>query len=404
VPLLEVLDLSTSFDTDEGSLEAVRGVSFYVNRGEVLGVVGESGSGKSVTALSLLRLIDPPGRITRGRVLLEDARGGREDLLLADDTRIQMIRGNRMAMVFQDPMSALNPYMRVGEQLAEVLTIHKDLGRKDAFEKSTDMLARVGIADPAARALDYPHQLSGGMRQRVMIAMALLCEPMILIADEPTTALDVTIQAQILDLIRERKEAMGLGVILSTHDLGVIAEMADRVLVMYAGGVVEEGPVDAIFEDPRHPYTIGLARSVARLSTPRHRPLVPIPGNPPSIANRPLGCPFHPRCAFARDICKEQAPETRVIREPPEYEDLGSSGHAWESGRMSLDFGDLSPSRPSWTGSVRISDHDGPPISSSRYSRERLSRTSFEGPGPVGHVVRCHVPEVRLHPRVESEP
>jgi peptide/nickel transport system ATP-binding protein/oligopeptide transport system ATP-binding protein len=311
--LLSVQGLSTHFFTEEGIVRAVSEVSFEVHRGEVLGVVGESGSGKSVMSLSLLRLLPDRGRIVSGAILLHDGKGGAEDLTRAREARMRAIRGNRIAMIFQDPMTSLNPYLRVGEQLIEVLEQHKGMRRPEARKKSIEMLTAVGISRAPSRIDDYPHQLSGGMRQRVMIAMALLCEPDLLIADEPTTALDVTIQAQILDLIRERKEAMGLGVILITHDLGVIANMADRVMVMYAGRLVEQGPVDRIFADPRHPYTIGLARSIPRLNTLRGEALLPIPGLPPSLARLPPGCPFHPRCAHAIAVCKETYPDVRTI-------------------------------------------------------------------------------------------
>jgi peptide/nickel transport system ATP-binding protein/oligopeptide transport system ATP-binding protein len=312
--LLEVTDLRTHFFTEEGTVRAVDGVSFSLARGSVLGVVGESGSGKSVMSLSLLRLIpDPPGRLVSGEILLESRGGAAEDLARAPEARMRAIRGDRIAMIFQDPMTSLNPYLKVSEQLVEVLTLHKRMGRKAARERSVEMLAAVGIPAPASRIDDYPHQLSGGMRQRVMIAMALLCEPDLLIADEPTTALDVTVQAQILELIQDRKEAMGLGVILITHDLGVIAKMADHVAVMYAGRIVEQGPAEQIFADPRHPYTIGLARSIPRLDQGRGSKLTPIPGLPPSLARLPPGCPFHPRCAHAIPACQQKYPEARVV-------------------------------------------------------------------------------------------
>ncbi len=312
--LLEVKDLRTHFFTEEGVVRAVDGISFGVDRGEVLGIVGESGSGKSVTSLSILRLVpDPPGRIVGGQILLRAGDGGPEDLVKVSEARMERIRGDRIAMVFQDPMTSLNPYLRVGEQLSEVLTLHKGMGRAEARRRSVEMLSAVGIPAAASRVDDYPHQLSGGMRQRVMIAMALLCDPDLLIADEPTTALDVTIQAQILDLIRERKDAKGLAVILITHDLGVVAKMADRVAVMYAGRIVEEGPASAIFHRARHPYTIGLARSVPRLDGARGGRLVPIPGMPPSLARLPAGCPFHPRCAHAAPACRSAMPEIRIV-------------------------------------------------------------------------------------------
>jgi oligopeptide/dipeptide ABC transporter ATP-binding protein len=317
-PLLQVRDLSTYFFTEDGPVKAVDHVSFEVNRGEVLGIVGESGSGKSALALSILRLIpDPPGRIVGGEILFMEGKGedsGQpDDLCAASERRLRQIRGNRIAMIFQDPMTALNPYLRVGEQLAEVLELHKGMSRKEARARSIEMLTASGIPAPSDRIDDYPHQLSGGMRQRVLIAMALLCDPSLLIADEPTTALDVTIQAQILDLISDRKEALGAAVILITHDLGVVAKMADRVAVMYAGKIVEEGPVDAIFEAPKHPYTIALARSIPRIEGPRGQSLVPIAGMPPMIARLSSGCPFQPRCDRAIDICKNEDPAPRTV-------------------------------------------------------------------------------------------
>jgi peptide/nickel transport system ATP-binding protein/oligopeptide transport system ATP-binding protein len=312
--LLEVKNLKTHFFTEEGVVRAVDGISFSVDRGEVLGIVGESGSGKSVTSLSILRLIpDPPGRIVGGEILFAAEPGKPEDLAKASEARMEGIRGDRIAMIFQDPMTSLNPYLRVGEQLVEVLQLHRGMARDEARRRSVEMLSAVGIPAAASRIDDYPHQLSGGMRQRVMIAMALLCDPDLLIADEPTTALDVTIQAQILDLIRERQEALGAAVILITHDLGVVAKMADRVAVMYAGGIVEEGPAAAIFRAPRHPYTIGLSRSIPRLDGARGVDLAPIPGMPPSLARVPPGCPFHPRCAHAVAACREALPPPRVV-------------------------------------------------------------------------------------------
>jgi oligopeptide/dipeptide ABC transporter ATP-binding protein len=316
VPLLRVTDLRTHFFTEEGVVKAVDGISFEVGRGEVLGIVGESGSGKSVASLSLLRLIpDPPGRIVSGEMLLEGESGKTEDLARATEARMREIRGDRIAMIFQDPMTSLNPYLRVSTQLVEVLALHKGMGAAAARARSIEMLRSVGIPAPETRIDDHPHHLSGGMRQRVMIAMALLCEPALLIADEPTTALDVTIQAQILDLIRERKESLGASVILITHDLGVVAKMADRLAVMYAGRIVEQGPALALFKNPRHPYTRGLARSIPRLDDARGAELVPIPGLPPSLAKLPPGCPFHPRCAFAQPVCKQSYPAERTIPE-----------------------------------------------------------------------------------------
>jgi peptide/nickel transport system ATP-binding protein/oligopeptide transport system ATP-binding protein len=328
VALLEVRDLKTHFFTEEGVVKAVDGISFHVDKGEVLGIVGESGSGKSVASLSILRLIpDPPGRIVSGQILLEEG-GQMEDLVKASERRMQQVRGDRVAMIFQDPMTSLNPYLRVSEQLCEVLELHKGMNRKQARKRGIEMMREVGIPGAETRFDDYPHQLSGGMRQRVMIAMALLCEPELLIADEPTTALDVTIQAQILELIKERKEALGAAVMLITHDLGVVARMADRVAVMYAGRIVEEGPVDVIFGDPRHPYTIGLARSIPRLDEAKGDKLVPIPGLPPSLAKVPSGCPFHPRCPEAIEVCRQDYPARRTVGSEGTYRvTTGNSPH-----------------------------------------------------------------------------
>ena len=305
MPLLEVDTLRVEFAAEGGPVRAVDGVSFTVAEGEVLGVVGESGSGKSVTGLALIGLVPEPGRITGGRVILAG-----EDLTRAPETRLRAVRGDRIAMIFQDPMTSLNPYLRVGDQLAEVLEAHRGTPRKEAWRRAAEMLERVGIPSPGTRVRSYPHQLSGGQRQRVMIAMALLCDPALIIADEPTTALDVTVQAQILELFRERREASGTAMILITHDLGVLAGIADRALVMYAGRVVEEAPVGALFASPRHPYTLGLARATPRLDG---APLAAIPGMPPPPGRPPVGCAFHPRCAFAVAACRERAPERRVV-------------------------------------------------------------------------------------------
>ena len=319
--MLEVRDLCTTFGTEEGLVRAVDGVSLSVEAGEVLGLVGESGSGKSVTAMSILRLIpDPPGRITNGSILWKDGEGAAIDLVRADEATMRRIRGDRIAMIFQDPMTSLTPYLTIGDQLSEVLEVHRKTPRKEARRAAAKMLEAVGIPRAGERMDDYPHQLSGGMRQRVMIAMALLCEPSLLIADEPTTALDVTIQAQILELLREKKaERAGAGkssmaVLLITHDLGVIAELADRVAVMYAGRIVEQAPVIDLFERPRHPYTIGLLRSVPRVTDPIGKRLLPIAGMPPSLAKTPPGCAFHPRCAHAIERCKTEAPELREVK------------------------------------------------------------------------------------------
>jgi oligopeptide/dipeptide ABC transporter ATP-binding protein len=300
--VLQVRDLAVEFDTDEGRIRAVDGVSFNLRAGEVLGVVGESGCGKSVTALSLLRLIPcPPGRIAGGQVLFE----GR-DLLALPLPEMRSVRGRRISMIFQDPMSALSPLHTVGDQLAETLQLHRPVSRDEAWAASRTWLDRVGIPDAAQRLRSYPYELSGGMRQRVMIAMALLLQPAVLVADEPTTALDVTIQAQIFDLMREIKDAR-TSVMLITHDMGVIWEMCDRVLVMYAGRVVEEGPVREVFAQPRHPYTAGLLKSMPRLKQEGRR-LASIPGQVPSPGRYPAHCRFADRCPHAWAPCRSGDP------------------------------------------------------------------------------------------------
>jgi peptide/nickel transport system ATP-binding protein len=307
-PLLEVADLKTWFFTRDGVVRAVDGVSFAVLPGEVLAIVGESGCGKSVTALSILRLIpQPPGRIVSGRI-----RFGGRDLLALSEAEMRRVRGNDIAMIFQEPMTSLNPVLTIGRQIAETLILHQRLDRRAATERAVDMLRLVHIPEAERRAGEYPHQMSGGMRQRVMIAMALACNPKLLIADEPTTALDVTIQAQILDLMRELKARIDAAIVLITHDLGIVAEMAERVVVMYAGRKVEEAGVEALFRRPLHPYTQGLLASVPRLgaSVGRAEPprLAEIPGTVPSLREAIPGCPFAPRCGFASDICRREMP------------------------------------------------------------------------------------------------
>ena len=307
--VLEVEELRTRFFTRDGTVRAVDGVSFALSPGETLGVVGESGCGKSVTALSVLRLIrDPPGRIVGGTVRFQD-----RNLLELDETEMQGIRGNEISMIFQEPMTSLNPVLSVGDQLSEPLMIHRGMARGAAWEHAVEMLELVRIPEPARRAHEYPHQMSGGMRQRVMIAMALACNPKILVADEPTTALDVTIQAQILVLMRSLQKALGTAVILITHDMGVIAENADRVVVMYAGKKVEEAPVRALFAAPRHPYTKGLLESIPRLDAElapgrKRTRLNEIEGIVPSLHRLPPGCVFAPRCPFADAQCLEAFP------------------------------------------------------------------------------------------------
>jgi peptide/nickel transport system ATP-binding protein len=299
--LLEVKNLQTHFPTRAGLVRAVDGVSFYVDKGELLGLVGESGCGKSITALSVMRLIAPPGKIVGGELTFDG-----EDLLAASDERMREIRGDDIAMIFQDPMTSLNPVYTVGEQIAEALRLHRKLSRKDAHRAAIQAMEEVAIPDPARRVKDYPHQLSGGMRQRVMIAMALACDPMLLIADEPTTALDVTIQAQILELLNELRRTRELGVLLITHDLGVVAEVADRVAVMYTGRIVEESPVEELFARPKHPYTEGLLRSVPKLTTAEAGKAVrleTIEGIVPSPTALPDGCHFAPRCTHRMPRC-----------------------------------------------------------------------------------------------------
>jgi oligopeptide transport system ATP-binding protein len=308
-PLLEVRNLQTHFHTQDGVVKAVDGVSLAVDRGETLGIVGESGCGKSVTSLSIMRLIpSPPGKIAGGQILFDG-----EDLLQQSEERMRHIRGNRIAMIFQDPMTSLNPVLTIGRQITESLELHLKLSRREAQNRAAELLDMVGIPSASKRLDDYPHQFSGGMRQRVMIAMALSCNPELLIADEPTTALDVTIQAQILELINRLKEELDTAVIIITHDLGVVAGMTDRVTVMYAGRVVEEGPTREIFENPRMPYTIGLLRSIPRLDEARGRKLNPIRGLPPNLIDLPPICAFSPRCDFAQERCITTRPELRPV-------------------------------------------------------------------------------------------
>jgi oligopeptide/dipeptide ABC transporter ATP-binding protein len=302
-PLLRVEDLSTWFHTTDGVARAVDGVSFDIREGETVGLVGESGSGKSVTALSLLRLIDPPGRIEVGSRIRFEGR----DLLTIEEEAMRRVRGNRIAMVFQEPMTALNPVFTVGDQVAEVARIHGGASRREAWERAVEMLHAVGIPDPRQRSRSYPHQLSGGMRQRVLIAMALVMNPALLVADEPTTALDVTIQAQILELLADLQSRLGLAILLITHDLGVVAEVASRVLVMYGGQVVEQATVRELFANPRHPYTRGLLEAMPRLGQSRDR-LAVIPGIVPPSTAWPSGCRFRDRCGFAWDRCAAEAP------------------------------------------------------------------------------------------------
>lgn len=309
-PLLEVRNLETQFKTQDGIVKAVNNVSFYVNRGETLGIVGESGSGKSVTSLSVMRLIpNPPGRISGGEVIFDG-----QDLLKMSEEEMRDLRGNRIAMIFQDPMTSLNPVLTVGQQITESLILHLKLSKSEARSRAIELLNMVGIPSAAKRIDEYPHQFSGGMRQRVMIAMALACNPELLIADEPTTALDVTIQAQILELIKRLQDELGMAVIVITHDMGVVAGMSDRVMVMYAGRVVEEGTTSEIFHNPRMPYTIGLLKSIPRLDDAIDRRLEPIRGLPPDLITLPQICAFSPRCDFFKaGECDTQVPPLRSV-------------------------------------------------------------------------------------------
>ena len=302
-PLLSVRGLTTTFRVEEGTFDAVQEVSFDLGEGEVLGIVGESGSGKSVTALSILRLIpDPPGQIAGGEIVF---RG--ENLLKASPGRIRQIRGGEIAMIFQEPMTSLNPVFPIGDQIVETIRYHERISRRAARDRAIELLDRVGIASPAQRLNEYPHELSGGMRQRAMIAIALSCNPRLLLADEPTTALDVTIQAQILELLSDLREEFGMAIVLITHDLGVVAQYVDRVIVMYCGRVVEQAPVEELFDAPQHPYTQGLLSSIASLDGDSER-LETIPGTVPSPFELPAGCRFRPRCGFSRDACSLEDP------------------------------------------------------------------------------------------------
>ena len=308
--LLDIQDLRTHFHTDDGVAKAVDGVNYSIKPGETLGVVGESGCGKSVTAMSVMRLIPmPPGEIVSGKILFQ----GR-NLLELSEAEMRKIRGNEISVIFQEPMTSLNPVFKVGQQIGEALILHQKLTKLEAREKTIELLRKVGIPDPAKRVDEYPHQMSGGMKQRVMIAMALACQPKLLLADEPTTALDVTIQAQILDLLKELQESEGMAILMITHDLGVIAECADHVAVMYAGKVVEFAPVVDLFENPKHPYTVGLFRSLPRVGEEKET-LEVIRGNVPNPLEFPSGCKFWPRCPHATDRCKSEEPVLESVGE-----------------------------------------------------------------------------------------
>jgi oligopeptide transport system ATP-binding protein len=309
--LLEVRNLKTYFYTDAGVVKAVDGVSYDLKEGETLGLVGESGCGKSVSALSILRLIaNPPGKIVAGEIFFEG-----KDLLKISEEAIRDIRGNQIAMIFQEPMTSLNPVLTIGLQIGESLELHRNMDKREAREEILRLLKMVGIPDPERRINDYPHQFSGGMRQRVMIAMALSCNPKLLIADEPTTAVDVTIQAQLLEVVKELTSRLGTAVILITHNLGVVARHVNRMAVMYAGRIIEQGPAAEVYAHPQHPYTIGLLASVPRLDQPRKERLVPIDGQPPNLISLPSGCSFVPRCSYRMDICSKERPKLRPIGE-----------------------------------------------------------------------------------------
>ena len=308
-PELNIQNLKVSFDTPKGKLTAVNGISFRLNQGETLALVGESGCGKTVTALSILRLLpEPPADISSGKILFSG-----QNLLSLNAKALQDLRGRSISMIFQDPMTSLNPVLTIGEQMAETLLRHTTMNRQEALQKSADLLSRVELPSAKEKMTHYPHQLSGGMRQRVMIAMALACAPRVLIADEPTTALDVLIQAQILELLENLKKENGMSILIITHDLGVVAEIAQRVMVMYAGEIVESGPARALLDNPLHPYTKGLIASVPKLRglNKKGKRLEEIPGNVPSLDQRPSGCAFHPRCAWAIEKCKTQKPQLR---------------------------------------------------------------------------------------------
>ena len=322
--LLEVKDLATYFFTPEGVVKAVDGITYDLEEGETLALVGESGCGKSVSALSLMRLIQNPGRNVAGQVLFDG-----HDLLTLDDNDMRRIRGKDMSMIFQEPMTSLNPVLTIGRQLTEALQLHLELDKAAAEQRAGELLLMVGIPEGDRRLKDYPHQFSGGMRQRVMIAMALSCDPKMLIADEPTTALDVTIQAQILELVQKLGKELGTAVLIITHNLGVVARYADRVNVMYAGKIIERGTAREIYGNPRHPYTIGLLASVPRLDEPRKEPLDPIQGLPPDLIALPEGCSFRPRCKFAIDRCATEIPPLVEVSE-------GHTSACWVSDQLGV--------------------------------------------------------------------
>ena len=307
-PLLDVQDLHVTFETEDGLVRAVDGVSFSVEAGKTLGIVGESGSGKSVTSLTVMGLTRGPSTKISGTAMFEG-----QDLIAASDVQLRQVRGNEVAMIFQDPLSSLHPFYKVGTQLVEAIQTHQHVSRGAAWDRAGQLLELVGIPEARKRLEHYPHEFSGGMRQRAMIAMALSNDPKVLIADEPTTALDVTVQAQILELIARLQAELGMGVVIITHDLGVVAEVADEIAVMYAGRIVEQGKTDTLFDSPAHPYTWGLLESIPKLTGPREEELIPIPGRPPSLIHRPSGCAFHPRCPYVREAHKKTDPHLEPV-------------------------------------------------------------------------------------------
>ncbi|MGW0910392.1 ABC transporter ATP-binding protein [Streptomyces sp. NPDC002784] len=331
---LSVRDLRVQFSTEDGIVKAVDGLSFDVERGKTLGIVGESGSGKSVTNLTVLGLHNPRTTTIDGEIVLDG-----QELVTAKEKELEKLRGNKMAMIFQDPLTALSPYYTVGRQLSEPYMKHMGASRKEAKDRAIQMLEKVGIPQPKVRFDDYPHQFSGGMRQRAMIAMALMCDPELLIADEPTTALDVTVQAQILDLLKDLQQEFGSAIVFITHDLGVIANMADDLLVMYAGRAVERGSVKEVLRTPRHPYTWGLLSSMPRLDGDIEQELNPIPGSPPSLLNPPTGCPFHPRCAFRDKVPGNLCSESR----PPLGEGRASACHLSVEQKQTIFIDEIQP-------------------------------------------------------------
>jgi peptide/nickel transport system ATP-binding protein len=313
-PLLEVTDLRVHFETEDGLVKAVDGISYTVDRGQTLGIVGESGSGKSVSSLTVMGLTRARNARISGSVKFDG-----KDLLGATDEDLRAVRGNDIAMIFQDPLSSLHPFYKVGNQIVEAIQSHRDVSKPQAYDRAVEMLSLVGIPEPRRRADSYPHEFSGGMRQRAMIAMALANDPKLLIADEPTTALDVTVQAQILELIEKLQSEFDTAVVVITHDLGVVAEMADEIAVMYAGRIVEQGTADTIFNAPEHPYTWGLLSSIPRMDAPRGEELVPIPGRPPSLIHLPGGCSFHPRCPYVRDAHRRVEPVLDPVDDNPAH-------------------------------------------------------------------------------------